>query len=89
VQKVPLARRFALLPLGPPSLRYTSVCKAMIKHSDETQEVILETDRSYKKGMVCWFVSLRHGLDVAVFAWQSDIFACLPCVAERNAVSGG
>jgi hypothetical protein len=52
VQKVPLARRFALLPLGPPSLRYSSVCKAMFKHNDETQDVTLETDRSYKRGML-------------------------------------
>ena len=48
VQDVPLARRFALVPLGPPSLSYSSTCKALFKHSGD--EVQLTVDRDYKAG---------------------------------------
>lgn len=53
MQNVPLARRFALVPLGPPSLRYSSISKAMIKHDEEANEVTLLADRAYKKGAPC------------------------------------
>ena len=51
LQNVPLARRFALVPLGPPSLRYSSISKAMIKHDEASSEVVLLADRTYKKGV--------------------------------------
>lgn len=47
---MPLARRFALVPLGPPSLSYSSTCKALLKHDEERQEVQLTVDRDYSKG---------------------------------------
>lgn len=50
MQGVPLARRFALVPLGPPSLSYSSTCKALLKHDEELQEVQLTVDRPYSKG---------------------------------------
>lgn len=45
-----LARRFALVPLGPPSLSYSSTCKALLTHNDEAGEVQLVVDREYKAG---------------------------------------
>lgn len=50
MQGVPLARRFALVPLGPPSLSYSSTCKALLKHDEERQEVQLTVDRPYAQG---------------------------------------
>ncbi|KAG0592877.1 hypothetical protein M758_1G278700 [Ceratodon purpureus] len=48
LQGVSLARRFALVPLGPPLLAYKSNCKAMLKAVGEN--VQLEVDRAYKAG---------------------------------------
>ncbi|XP_028771778.1 ribulose-1,5 bisphosphate carboxylase/oxygenase large subunit N-methyltransferase, chloroplastic [Neltuma alba] len=48
LQKVSLARRFALVPLGPPLLAYGSNCKAMLAAVDG--EVQLVVDRPYKAG---------------------------------------
>ncbi|XP_024387385.1 fructose-bisphosphate aldolase-lysine N-methyltransferase, chloroplastic [Physcomitrium patens] len=48
LQGVSLARRFALVPLGPPLLAYKSNCKAMLKAVDDN--VVLEVDRAYKAG---------------------------------------
>lgn len=31
-QGVPLSKRFALVPLGPPLLNYSSTCKAMLQY---------------------------------------------------------
>lgn len=50
MQGVELARRFALVPLGPPSLSYSSTCRAMLTHNDEAGEVQLVVDRAYKAG---------------------------------------
>ena len=50
MQGVELARRFALVPLGPPSLSYSSTCKALLTHDDEAGEVQLVVDREYKAG---------------------------------------
>lgn len=47
-QGVSLARRFALVPLGPPLLAYKSNCKAMLKAVGDV--VQLEVDRAYKAG---------------------------------------
>lgn len=51
-----LARRFALVPLGPPLLAYKSNCKAMLKAVGDN--VQLEVDRSYKAGdpISVWYV---------------------------------
>lgn len=50
MQGVELARRFALVPLGPPSLSYSSTCKALLTHNDEAGEVQLVVDRAYTAG---------------------------------------
>lgn len=54
LQKVSLARRFALVPLGPPLLGYRSNCKAMLTAVDGAVELVV--DRSYKAGesIVVW-----------------------------------
>uniref|UniRef100_A0A7N0UUL3 Rubisco LSMT substrate-binding domain-containing protein n=1 Tax=Kalanchoe fedtschenkoi TaxID=63787 RepID=A0A7N0UUL3_KALFE len=54
LQKVSLARRFALVPLGPPLLTYRSNCKAMLTAVDGAVQLIV--DRPYKAGdpIVVW-----------------------------------
>ncbi|MCH91243.1 histone-lysine N-methyltransferase SETD3, partial [Trifolium medium] len=51
---VSLARRFALVPLGPPLLAYCSNCKAMLSAVDGAVELVV--DRPYKAGdpIVVW-----------------------------------
>ncbi|KAH9792103.1 Rubis-subs-bind domain-containing protein [Citrus sinensis] len=53
-QKVSLARRFALVPLGPPLLAYSSKCKAMLAAVDDAVQLVV--DRPYKAGesIVVW-----------------------------------
>ncbi|KMZ57984.1 hypothetical protein ZOSMA_7G00130 [Zostera marina] len=48
LQNVSLARRFALVPLGPPLLSYKSNCKAMLKSADDAVQLVV--DHSYKAG---------------------------------------
>ncbi|XP_078434283.1 rubisco methyltransferase family protein [Wolffia australiana] len=48
LQKVSLARRFALVPLGPPLLAYKSNCKAMLTASGDHVQLVV--DRPYKAG---------------------------------------
>ncbi|XP_022934986.1 ribulose-1,5 bisphosphate carboxylase/oxygenase large subunit N-methyltransferase, chloroplastic-like [Cucurbita moschata] len=48
LQNVSLARRFALVPLGPPLLAYRSNCKAMLTAVDGAVELVV--DRPYKAG---------------------------------------
>ncbi|KAI4320139.1 hypothetical protein MLD38_033649 [Melastoma candidum] len=48
LQKVSLARRFALVPLGPPLLAYKSNCKAMLTAAEDAVELVV--DRDYKTG---------------------------------------
>lgn len=50
LQGVPLARRFALVPLGPPLLSYSSTCKAVFKYNPATKTVDLVVDKDYQKG---------------------------------------
>ncbi|KAH9743654.1 Rubis-subs-bind domain-containing protein [Citrus sinensis] len=52
--KVSLARRFALVPLGPPLLAYSSKCKAMLAAVDDAVQLVV--DRPYKAGesIVVW-----------------------------------
>ncbi|KAJ7974764.1 N-methyltransferase [Quillaja saponaria] len=52
--KVSLARRFALVPLGPPLLAYRSNCKAMLTAVDGAVELVV--DRPFKAGesIVVW-----------------------------------
>lgn len=54
IQKVSLARRFALVPLGPPLLAYCSNCKAMLTAVDGAVQLVV--DRPYKAGesIVVW-----------------------------------
>ncbi|KAF3562589.1 hypothetical protein DY000_02019021 [Brassica cretica] len=53
-QNVSLARRFALVPLGPPLLAYCSNCKAMLTAVDGAVQLVV--DRPYKAGdpIVVW-----------------------------------
>lgn len=55
MQKVSLARRFALVPLGPPLLAYRSNCKAMLTAADGFVQLVV--DRAYKAGepIVVWY----------------------------------
>ena len=55
IQKVSLARRFALVPLGPPLLAYRSNCKAMLTAVDGAVQLVV--DRPYKAGesIVVWY----------------------------------
>uniref|UniRef100_A0A0D3AIZ2 COP9 signalosome complex subunit 3 n=1 Tax=Brassica oleracea var. oleracea TaxID=109376 RepID=A0A0D3AIZ2_BRAOL len=54
LQNVSLARRFALVPLGPPLLAYCSNCKALLTAVDGAVELVV--DRAYKAGdpIVAW-----------------------------------
>ncbi|CAI9111538.1 OLC1v1011787C5 [Oldenlandia corymbosa var. corymbosa] len=54
LQKVSLARRFALVPLGPPLLSYSSNCKAMLTAVEDAVHLVV--DRPYKAGeaIVVW-----------------------------------
>ncbi|GAA0157726.1 methyltransferase [Lithospermum erythrorhizon] len=54
LQKVSLARRFALVPLGPPLLSYGSNCKAMLTATDGAVQLVV--DRPYTSGepLVVW-----------------------------------
>ncbi|CAF2347476.1 unnamed protein product [Brassica napus] len=54
LQNVSLARRFALVPLGPPLLAYCSNCKAMLTAVDGAVQLVV--DRPYKAGdpIVVW-----------------------------------
>ncbi|PSC74659.1 3-oxoacyl-[acyl-carrier] synthase chloroplastic isoform B [Micractinium conductrix] len=50
LQGVPLGKRFALVPLGPPLLSYSSTSKAMLKYDPTTYSVKLEVDRAFAAG---------------------------------------
>ncbi|KAL2943313.1 Histone-lysine N-methyltransferase setd3 [Bienertia sinuspersici] len=54
LQGVSLARRFALVPLGPPLLAYSSTCRAMLTAVDDAVQLVV--DRPYKPGepIVVW-----------------------------------
>ncbi|CAN6340038.1 unnamed protein product [Urochloa humidicola] len=54
LQKVSLARRFALVPLGPPLLTYKSNCKAMLTADGDSVRLVV--DRPYKAGepVIVW-----------------------------------
>lgn len=54
LQRVSLARRFALVPLGPPLLSYKSNCKSMLTAVDGAVQLVV--DRPYKAGepIVVW-----------------------------------
>lgn len=56
LQGVPLGKRFAMVPLGPPLLTYSSTAKAMLKFDPEKHEVQLAVDRQYAAGepVVAW-----------------------------------
>ncbi|KAG5527082.1 hypothetical protein RHGRI_028117 [Rhododendron griersonianum] len=54
IEKVSLARRFALVPLGPPLLAYRSNCKSMLTAVDGAVQLVV--DRPYNAGepIVVW-----------------------------------
>ncbi|XP_062203746.1 uncharacterized protein LOC133905945 isoform X3 [Phragmites australis] len=54
LQKVSLARRFVLVPLGPPLLTYKSNCKAMLTADGDSVRLVV--DRPYKEGepLIVW-----------------------------------
>lgn len=56
LQGVPVSKRFALVPLGPPLLNYSSTAKAMLQYDAKSQEVQLVVDRAYQPGdpLVAW-----------------------------------
>lgn len=47
LQGVPLAKRFALVPMGPPLLAYSSTCKALLQYNQGAGAVELVVDRDY------------------------------------------
>lgn len=51
-----MAQRFALVPLGPPLLAYSSNCKAMLTAADDAVQLVV--DRPYKAGesIAVWYV---------------------------------
>lgn len=55
-----MARRFALVPLGPPLLAYKSNCKAMLTAVNDAVELVV--DRPYKAGepVVVWYHIILH-----------------------------
>ncbi|KAG5408449.1 hypothetical protein IGI04_004768 [Brassica rapa subsp. trilocularis] len=70
LQNVSLARRFALVPLGPPLLAYCSNCKAMLTAVDDAVELVV--DRAYKAGD-------------PIVAWCVCDPKCFPCGPQPNA----
>lgn len=50
IQGVELSKRFAVIPLGPPLLSYSSTSKATFKYKPEEREVQLVVDREYLPG---------------------------------------
>ena len=50
LQGVPLSKRFALVPLGPPLLAYSSTCKGLLKYNAEEKAVVMEVDKHYSPG---------------------------------------
>ncbi|MEW5305765.1 MAG: hypothetical protein WDW36_008284 [Sanguina aurantia] len=56
LQGVAPARRFSLVPLGPPLLSYSTTCKAMLQYNPEAKAVQLVVDRDVKEGepLVAW-----------------------------------
>lgn len=50
LQGVPTAKRFALVPLGPPLLSYSSTSKAMLTYNQDKKAVQFTADRDYKPG---------------------------------------
>ena len=50
LQGVPLSKRFALCPLGPPLLSYSSTAKALLKYNADKREVQLVVDKEYAVG---------------------------------------
>lgn len=76
-QNVSLARRFALVPLGPPLLTYKSNCKAMLAADGDS--VRLEVDRPYKAGepIIVWYYVFFSLLRFVFFLMIFCILRCL------------
>ncbi|GAX79600.1 hypothetical protein CEUSTIGMA_g7041.t1 [Chlamydomonas eustigma] len=50
LQGVSVGKRFALVPLGPPLLSYSSTSKAMLQYNSEHETIQLVADREYEEG---------------------------------------
>ena len=66
------------MPLGPPSLTYSSTCKALMSHVGD--EVVLQVDRDYKAGAlrvlaVCANFAYFHVDDLFVM-WAGQYVLC-------------
>jgi hypothetical protein len=75
-QKVSLARRFALVPLGPPLLTYRSNCKAMLTADGDSVRLVV--DRPYKAGepIIIWYFVFFSCINILVLphhVLQSDV----------------
>lgn len=66
-----MAQRFALVPLGPPVLAYSSNCKAMLTAADDAVQLVV--DRPYKAGesIAVWYVNICQ--DYAANLLQADL----------------
>lgn len=76
-----MARRFALVPLGPPLLAYRSNCKAMLTAVDGAVQLVV--DRPYKAGesIVVWYDFLS--LNIMLLATNTN-FSFLYSVSFKN-----
>jgi hypothetical protein len=50
LQGVALSKRFALVPMGPPLMQYSSTCKGLLQYNAEKKQVQLVADRNYNVG---------------------------------------
>ncbi|KAL4522696.1 hypothetical protein Ndes2437A_g07455 [Nannochloris sp. 'desiccata'] len=50
LQGVALSKRFALVPMGPPLMQYSSTCKALLQYNADNKQVQLVADRAYAVG---------------------------------------
>ncbi|DBA98606.1 TPA: hypothetical protein ACH3X1_014399 [Trebouxia sp. C0004] len=60
LQDVTLSKRFALVPLGPPLLSYSSTSKAMLKYDSSSREVRLTVDRDYQAGACLRYILITQ-----------------------------
>jgi len=72
-QKVSLARRFALVPLGPPLLTYKSNCKAMLTADGDSVRLVV--DRPYKAGepIIVWYYVFFSCIIAFIYVLPHDI----------------
>ena len=99
LQGVPLSKRFALVPLGPPLLAYSSTCKGLLKYNAEEKAVVMEVDKHYSPGeqIFAWCgpqpnscLLLNYALVCLSILFLLHILCLLHILFEiRNKVFGG